>query len=187
MANILAVIGSSNSGKTSTVEYIISKMTQKGFGTGSAKHVHHPNFTIDVEGKDTWRHTKAGAKRVVCLADDEVTVIRKERGADYTLDRLVELFWDEEFDLIVIEGFHRLVAKREDIVKIVAAKNNEDAERMLEDISPPIIAITGRVSGERRGKIQGIPVVNIQKGGDQLIKLIIGNTKITTRNEPKNI
>ncbi len=175
---ILSVIGSSKSGKTSTVEYLIAKLTEKGLKIGSAKHVHHSNFTIDVEGKDTWRHTKAGASRVVCLAEDEVTVIRKERGPDYTLEKLVDLFKDEEFDLVILEGFHWMLAKREDVVKIVSAKDAEDVENRLKGTSPPIIAIVGRVSNEEKGPIHGIPVINVQKNGEQLVNVVAEQFKL---------
>lgn len=169
---VLSVIGSSKSGKTSTVEYLIARLTEKGLKIGSAKHVHHRNFSIDVEGKDTWRHAKAGATRVVCVSEDEVTVIRKEHGPDYTLDRLVELFRDGGFDLVILEGFHWLLAKREDVVKIVSANDVEDVERLLKGTSSPIIAITGRVSNETEGSLHGIPVVNVKRNGDQLVHLV---------------
>jgi len=170
---ILSVIGSSKSGKTSTVEYLIAKLTaERGLNIGSAKHVHHSNFSIDVEGKDTWRHTKAGATRVVCVAENEVTVFRKEHGPDYTLERLADLFKDGGFDLIILEGFHWLLAKREDVVKIVSANDVEDVERLLKGTSPPIIAITGRVSNETEGSLHGIPVVNVKRNGEQLVYLV---------------
>jgi molybdopterin-guanine dinucleotide biosynthesis protein B len=172
MVKVLAVIGTSKSGKTSTVEYLIAKLTEKGLKIGSAKHVHHANFSIDVEGKDTWRHTKAGATRVVCLAEDEVTVIRKEHGPDYTLEKLVDLFKDGGFDLVILEGFHWLLAKREDVVKIVSANDVEDAEQRLKGTSPPIIAITGRVSNETEGYLHGIPVVNVKRNGEKLVNIV---------------
>ena len=176
---ILSVIGSSKSGKTSTVEYLIAKLTaERGLNIGSAKHVHHSNFSIDVEGKDTWRHTKAGATRVVCVAENEVTVFRKEHGPDYTLERLADLFKDGGFDLIILEGFHWMLAKREDVVKIVSAKDVEDVENRLKGTSPPIIAIVGRVSNEEKGPIHGIPVINMQKNGEQLVNVVTEQFKL---------
>lgn len=163
---ILGVIGSSKSGKTSTVEYLISKLTERGFKVGSAKHVHHPDFTIDVEGKDTWRHTAAGAKRVVCVSEDEVAVIRREKGHNYTLEDILRLFQDGEFDLIVLEGFHKIITGRSDVVKIVVGKDEADVERVLKGTSPPIIAVTGIVSSGGASAIHGIPVINVQKDGE---------------------
>lgn len=180
MVKMVAVLGSSKSGKTSTVEYLVSELTERGFKVGSAKHVHHPDFTIDVEGKDTWRHTKAGAKRVVCLSEDEVTVIRKEKGSTYTLERILQLFQDEEFDLIILEGFHWLVSGRKDVAKILTAKDTEDVERVLKGTTPPIMAVTGRVSNDKEGSIHGIPVINLKRHGERLVNLVREQVHPTT-------
>ncbi len=174
MVKILAVLGSSNSGKTSTVEHLISQLTEKGFKIGSAKHVHHPDFTIDVEGKDTWRHAEAGAKRVVCVSEDEVAIIRQEKGHTYTVEELLKLFQDEEFDLIVLEGFHWLVSDSKDVVKIITAKDEEDAEKRLKGTRPPIIAITGLVSNKKTVEsILGIPVIDLRTDAARLVKIVM--------------
>ncbi len=173
MVKLLAMLGSSKSGKTSTVEYLVSKLIEQGFKIGSAKHVHHPDFTIDVEGKDTWRHVEAGVKRVVCVSEGEVAIIRKEKGTSYTLEELVELFRDEEFDLVILEGFHWLVSGRKEVVKIVTAKDEEDAKNRLNGTSPPIIAITGRVSHNKDGEtIGGIPVIDFKTSGARLANMV---------------
>ncbi len=167
------MIGSSKSGKTSTVEYLVSNLTKRGLSVGTAKHVHHANFTVDVEGKDTWRHAKAGATRVVCLAEDEVTVIRKELGHNFTFEETINLFQDGAFDIVVLEGFQWLISNREDVAKLVSANDVEDAERILDGLSPPIVAITGRISNDESGPIHGISVVNIMKGGEQLVDTVV--------------
>jgi len=170
---VVAVLGRSGSGKTRTIEYLVSSLTERGFRVGSAKHVHHPDFTIDVEGKDTWRHAKAGSKRIVCLAEGEVTVIRRERGLDYTLRRLLELFEDEEFDILIIEGFHWLVSKRGDVKKIVAAKDEDELKSILEGTSPPIIAVTGMVAKGRGRADLDIPVIDIEGEGEMLVEKVV--------------
>jgi len=173
LAKVVAVVGSSGSGKTHTIEYLISGLTKRGLKVGSAKHVHHPDFTIDVEGKDTWRHTKAGSRRVVCLAEDEVTVIRKEHGQSYSLEMLLDLFGDEEFDIIILEGFHWLVSKRGDVEKIVTAKDGEDLKKRLEGTSPPILGITGIVANDKKLRLEsGIPVIDIVRDGERLVEMV---------------
>jgi molybdopterin-guanine dinucleotide biosynthesis protein B len=169
LVKMIAVIGSSRSGKTSTVEYLVSRLTAKRLKVGSVKHVHDHSFTIDAAGKDTWRHAKAGAKRVVCISRREVAIIRKERGDTYTLESILSLFRDEEFDLIILEGFQRLVSKRTDVGKILTAKNKEDVKRLLRIVKPPIIAITGAVSIKEKGSVQGIPIVDVRRDGAQLV------------------
>ena len=174
MGKVLAIIGTSNSGKTSTVEYLVTNLVKKGLTIGSAKHVHHPDFSIDVDGKDTWRHANAGSKRVVCLSEDEVAIIRKEKGPEYKLKDILKLFQDEEFDLIILEGFHWIVSSRREVIKIVTAKDEEDAKKRLNGTIPPILAITGKISNILRGKsIQKIPIIDLKDEGVQLLDLVL--------------
>mgnify|MGYP001247597868 FL=1 len=174
MWKVLAIIGTSNSGKTSTVEYLVTNLVKKGLTIGSAKHVHHPDFSIDLDGKDTWRHANAGSKRVVCLSEDEVAIIRKEKGPEYKLKDILKLFQDEEFDLIILEGFHWIVSNRREVIKIVTAKDEEDAKKRLNGTIPPILAITGKISNILRGKsIQKIPIIDLKDEGVQLLDLVL--------------
>ncbi len=171
---IVAIIGTSKSGKTTTIEYLISKLVEKGFKIGSAKHVHHQDFTIDLEGKDTWRHANAGSKRVVCLAEEEVTVIRKENGPSYSLECLLKLFQDDDFDILILEGFHWLVSGRKDVSKIVTAKDAQDAKKRLDGTVLPILAITGKISNILKGKlINTIPIIDLKDEGERLLDIIL--------------
>jgi molybdopterin-guanine dinucleotide biosynthesis protein B len=175
---VLAVIGSNKSGKTSTIEFLIPKLKERGLSVSSAKHVHHPNFTIDVEGKDTWRHMKSGSDQVVCLSQDEVAIIRKQKRNHYDIKKLLNLFNDGKPDLIILEGFHWLVSKNRDVVKIVTANNKEDVSKRLVGVFPQIIAITGRISNLGiKGSIQGIPVINLKENGEELLKMVLQRLK----------
>jgi|TARA_Y100000031_G_scaffold50944_1_gene58502 molybdopterin-guanine dinucleotide biosynthesis protein B len=183
LSKILAIIGTSNTGKTSIIEYLVTNLVKKGLTIGSAKHVHHPDFSIDLDGKDTWRHANAGSKRVVCLSEDEVAIIRKEKGPEYKLEDILKLFQDEEFDLIILEGFHWMVSSRKEVLKIVTAKDVEDAEKRLNGTIPPILAITGKISNILRGKsIQKIPIIDLKDESDQLLDLIMEQVLPTAGN-----
>ncbi len=69
---IVAVVGNSNSGKTTAVEVLIKGLTEKGYKIGSAKHIPDPEFTIDTKGKDTWKHARAGANTVLSVGQNEL-------------------------------------------------------------------------------------------------------------------
>ncbi len=101
---IVAVVGSSNSGKTTAIEAIIKGLTKKGYTVASAKHIPEPEFTIDTQGKDTWRHAKAGASTVLSVAPNELTTIKKVDTEKYALTQLIAEFPDQ-VDIIIIEGF----------------------------------------------------------------------------------
>jgi molybdopterin-guanine dinucleotide biosynthesis protein B len=143
MIPIVAVIGVSKSGKTTLIEYLISSLSKEGLLIGTIKHVHHQGFSIDVKGKDTWRHYEAGAKMVVCIAPDKTAIIKKEETIYQDIEQVLDLIKDEKLDLLIIEGFHSLVAKRRDIYKIIIAKNEENLRKTLKGTVDPLLAVTG--------------------------------------------
>jgi molybdopterin-guanine dinucleotide biosynthesis protein B len=99
---IITIVGKSNSGKTTLLEKLIAHLTQRGYKIGSVKHAHE-GFEMDKEGKDSWRHRKAGAcstlvltqNRVALIKDDETSYIEKMRS--YLCD----------MDIIMAEGFKK--------------------------------------------------------------------------------
>ena len=57
---ILAVSGVKNSGKTTLIASLLSKLKQKGLKAAVIKHDGH-EFEADIPGTDTWRFGEAGA------------------------------------------------------------------------------------------------------------------------------
>jgi len=171
MAKIVAVIGRSGSGKTSTIEYLISNLSREGFSIGSIKHVHEKDFTIDTKGKDTWRYAQAGAKIIAIIAPTEVAIIKKKEDQKMKLEETIKDL--EELDIIFLEGFHSLIAKRNDVFKIITAENDEDLERTLKGTVHPIIAITGKVA-KLKPKIFNpeAPIIDMYSEGRRLVQLV---------------
>lgn len=169
---VISVVGVSKSGKTTTIEYLTSQLTKEGYKVGSIKHIHHPDFTIDREGTDTWRHTHAGAKMTIALAPKEVAIIKKTDAISNGLDNILKLFEKEALDVIFIEGLHSLTAKRKDFPKIITAKDIQDLMKTLEG-TDPILAITG-VIAKRKNEINKInlPIIDLNKEGASLLKLV---------------
>ncbi|NIN51937.1 MAG: hypothetical protein GTO23_02040 [Nitrososphaeria archaeon] len=56
---ILVVVGKKDSGKTRVIEYLVSNLAATGMRVAILKHVHHPDFTLDIQGKDSWKHARA--------------------------------------------------------------------------------------------------------------------------------
>jgi len=173
MIPIIAVIGPSKSGKTTLIEYLISRLSKEGLNIGTIKHVHHPGFSIDVKGKDTWRHSQAGAKIVVCVAPKEIAIIKKGETFYQKLEKILDLVENEKLDLLIIEGFHSLTAKREDIFKVITAKNEEDLRRNLEVTVDPVLAITGPFT---RQKVVpsgvSVPIIDLEDEGERIVELV---------------
>jgi len=172
MVKVVAVIGSKDSGKTSTIEYLISNFKNEGYKVGSVKHVHKPDFTIDIEGKDTWRYAQAGAKVIVLVASREVAIIKKG-VPKIKLEEMVKNLEEEGLDIIFIEGFRYITAERGDIYKIVTAKDEEDLEKIMKDMIPPVVAITGKVA-KINPKLRnlGVPIIDLNIEGNKLIQIV---------------
>ena len=57
---MLGVVGRSGSGKTTLIERLIPELTRRGLSVAAVKRV--ARFDIDTPGKDSWRHSHAGAQ-----------------------------------------------------------------------------------------------------------------------------
>jgi molybdopterin-guanine dinucleotide biosynthesis protein B len=109
---VVAFAGYSGSGKTTLVESLIPALKQRGLRVSVVKHAHH-RFDIDHEGKDSWRHRRAGAFEVVVASDKRLALIREfEQPAQLSVHHLIaELY--EGVDWVLVEGF-----KGSDLLKV---------------------------------------------------------------------
>jgi molybdopterin-guanine dinucleotide biosynthesis adapter protein len=171
MVVVIAAIGISGSGKTTTLEYLISHLSCEGFQVGAIKHIHREGFTIDKEGTNTWRFSKAGSKITVAISPEEIAIIEKTNASLNDLNKVVKLLESEKLDIIFIEGFHSFISKRSDILKIITAKFPEDLEKTLKECVPPILAITGLIA-KNNPQINKTPYFNLPEEGDKLLELV---------------
>ena len=170
---VIAAVGRSGSGKTVTLEYLISQLSAEGYQIGSIKHVHHTGFTMDKEGTNTWRYAKAGSKVIVAVSPEEVDIIKKTELALDDLDEVTALLGQEKLDIVFIEGFHSLTAKRKDVPKIITAKDQEGLKQTLEGTVEPILAVAGIVAKTMEPPTyQNIPVIKVPEEGQQLVELV---------------
>jgi molybdopterin-guanine dinucleotide biosynthesis adapter protein len=175
---VIAAVGTSGSGKTTTIEYLIKGLSVEGFKIGSIKHVHREGFTIDKEGTNTWRYAKAGSKLVVAISPEEIAIIKKTDTALKDLDQVIELLKREKLDIIFIEGFRSLIAKRKDILKIVTAKDEANLESTLDGTSEPILAVTGVIAKNKPSQYNlKIPIIDLDTEGTELLQLVRRNIK----------
>jgi molybdopterin-guanine dinucleotide biosynthesis protein B len=173
MVYVVAVVGTHHSGKTTTIEHLISALTKQGYRVGTIKHIHHEGFSIDQEGTNTWRHTQAGSKVTVAIAPNEIAIIKKTSTELESLDQIIKQLEADNLDFIIIEGFHRLIRKREDIPKIVAAKDEADLQEMMALPTPPILAVTGLVAQNKsEGVDVGVPLISLPDDVNRLVLVI---------------
>lgn len=169
---IVAVVGFSKSGKTAIMEYIISNLTNEGFNVGTIKHIQNPRHSMDVKGKDSWRHSKAGAKVVICSSPNETAVFRKRENGIESIEEVLNLLKGENLDLILVEGFRSKVGSRHDIHKIVVVKKEREVTEAISDKLDPLLALVGPAELVNRTPRMKTPFLNLQKDGEQLSKLV---------------
>jgi len=165
---IIAVVGSRQSGKTTTVEALVRGLTEKEYRVATAKHIHQADFTIDTKGKDTWRHAQAGAKTILSVAPNELAIIKKVDTTRYDLSALVEQC-EKEADILILEGFRKLVAKDLTIPKVVTVKTAKEVSETRKYFKP-ILAFAGSAKVEVKGL--KIPKIDVFKEPQRLIEII---------------
>jgi molybdopterin-guanine dinucleotide biosynthesis protein B len=104
MPPIVCIVGASDSGKTTFLEKLIPELVRRGYRIGTIKHDAH-GFEMDREGKDTWRHRRAGAQTIAIASPHQTATIRRT-DAEMDLEELLgRFFWQE--DLVLTEGYKR--------------------------------------------------------------------------------
>lgn len=101
MIPIISIIGKSNSGKTTLIEKLIAELKSRGYRIASVKHNQH-GFDIDHEGKDSWRHRKAGTHTTVIYSKNELALIR-DMDHNASLQEIRDMFIND-VDIIIAEG-----------------------------------------------------------------------------------
>ena len=142
---IISVVGLQKSGKTTTVEHLVRRLAELGYRIGTIKSMVHSNFTIDVEGKDTYRHKQAGADFVISLSRNETAYIEANPRRQ-TIDAVSRLFPDDT-DVIVAEGLYDTGPNIFQLVACQSESTVEDTFR-VRNIGGNVVALTGIISGE---------------------------------------
>jgi molybdopterin-guanine dinucleotide biosynthesis adapter protein len=113
---ILCVVGRSNSGKTTLIERLIPELVQAGYRVATVKHAGH-GFDLDTEGKDSWRHKRAGASTVIVLSRGSLAMF-SDVSEQIKVEEIRDRYLDHEIDLIIAEGW-----KSDDYPKIVVVRD----------------------------------------------------------------
>ena len=114
MIPIVSIVGKSDSGKTTLIEKIVPELSRRGYRVTTVKHDLH-GFEIDKEGKDSWRHKRAGAQAVVISSPRKVALIR-DVDKDMSLEELGDSF-GEDADLILSEGYKKDVQPKIEVFR----------------------------------------------------------------------
>jgi len=141
---------------------------------------------MDKEGTNTWRYAKAGSKIIVAISPDEIDIIKKTQMLLNDLDKIIALLEPEKLDIVFIEGFHSLIAKRQDVPKIITAKDQNGLEKTLVGTVQPILAIAGIVAqNTSKTAYASIPVIKVPEDGQKLVELVKKQLKKPQANPAK--
>jgi len=115
---VVSVVGKSNSGKTMLVERVVATLTGRGYRVGTVKHSAE-QFSMDVPGKDSYRHYRAGAVVSAVASSDQLGIVRRVDSGT-SLDTIIETFFTD-VDIVIAEGY-----KSEPTPKIVVQPLDPD-------------------------------------------------------------
>lgn len=147
---ILGVTGWKNSGKTTLTERLVTALVAKGYRIATVKHAHH-DFDIDHEGRDSFRHRKAGASEVAIVSARRWALIHELSGeSEPPLEAVIDKL--APCDLIIVEGY-----KREGHPKIEVRRAGSRDSAPLSVGDPSIVAI----ASDRPIDGETLPVFNL--------------------------
>ncbi len=153
----VSVTGKSGSGKTTVTECLIGEFIKRGLTVGTVKDIHADNFSIDSEGKNTYKHRAAGATTVTAYSANETAVMYTRRLSP---DELLSHYKE---DIVILEGI-----SLPSIDNIAVSKEDE-----IPRIAENTVAVSGRFANTGIKELNGIPVINAVTDAGILVDLIL--------------
>lgn len=102
---VVSIVAKSGTGKTTLLEKLIAELKKRGYKVGAVKHDAH-SFSIDHEGKDSWRLTEAGADTMLITSPEKVAMVKRNPGSEPVLMETIGNYCDD-LDIVLTEGFKR--------------------------------------------------------------------------------
>jgi molybdopterin-guanine dinucleotide biosynthesis protein MobB len=99
---MVSFVAPSGTGKTTMLESVVQRLTDRGHRIGAVKHDAH-RIELDTEGKDSWRLRQAGADSTLLMGRNQFAWFGND-DAGPSLAEAVSLFC-RGCDLVVVEGF----------------------------------------------------------------------------------
>lgn len=127
---VIAIVGSSRSGKTRFIEKLIPELKSRELKVAYVKHC-HKGFELDHEDTDSERASKAGAD-IVVLSSGEETATMVKQGS--TLTKLIPTLISK-VDVVVAEGF------RSERIEKVEVFRSEIQGSLMCSSDPSLIAV----------------------------------------------
>jgi molybdopterin-guanine dinucleotide biosynthesis protein MobB len=98
---VFGIYGTSDSGKTTLLVQLVTRFTKEGYRVATVKQT-DKEISMDVKGKDTWRHHQAGAHLVVFSSRKETDFLLHAPLGTAEIMRKISVFGS--VDYVFIEG-----------------------------------------------------------------------------------
>ncbi|MBI4203264.1 MAG: molybdopterin-guanine dinucleotide biosynthesis protein B [Chloroflexi bacterium] len=99
---VIAIVGYSNTGKTTTASALVAVLTRRGYRIAAVKHA-HGGHRLEPALKDSEKLFAAGAAKVITSSSGQVSATERVEG-DLSLEGVLALAGDG-YDLVVAEGY----------------------------------------------------------------------------------
>ncbi len=179
MLPIVCIVGASNSGKTTFLEKLIPELSRRGYRVGTVKHDVH-GFEMDHEGKDTWKHRKAGASVVTISSPAQIASIRQTTEEMGLAELVGRYYWTE--DILLTEGY-----KKSSFPKIEIFRKSVEAQPICGDKDNLIAMVT---DDEVQTSVASFPFRDVSGVADLIEKRYLKDRKkhqITVRLDGKQV
>ncbi len=161
---VISVIGTSGSGKTTTVEHLIREFRRRRYRVGSIKDIHYENFSMETPGSNTHRHQQAGAEMVTGRGLHETNIIFPYQ---VPLRQILSFYHHQ---IVLIEGDREL-----NVPQILCARHQEDFARLGGEQT---LAVAGLLSSEPGASLPpgSPPLLDARRETARLADLILEKT-----------
>jgi len=140
---VVSIVAKSGTGKTTLLEKLISELKYRGYRVGAVKHDAH-SFSIDHEGKDSWRLTNAGADTMLVTSPEKVAMVKQNPDTEPILTETIANYCGD-LDIVLTEGFKRSTMPK------IEVHRRERSDKLLcrgDEYDPKLFAVASDSSLE---------------------------------------
>lgn len=142
---LFSIIGITQSGKTTTIEAIISELRRRGYSVGSVKEIHFEQFAIDTPTSNTARHRRAGSQLVTARGYYETDILYQSKLP------MEQILINYAYDFVALEGVRDLA-----VPTMIAAHVEDEVDQRW---SEQVFAVTGKLA-DRIDEYRGLPALS---------------------------
>ncbi len=158
----ISVIGTTNTGKTTVCQTIISGLRKRGYSVGSVKKIHCREFSIDTDPEvDTQKHKAAGSQLVTARGYKETDILYQSM---LPIDQILKNY---DHDFVILEGVSDC-----NVPIIITAQN---IQQIKDKKDCRAIAVSGVIAGTGIKEAENLPVINALEKPDAIVDFVLDN------------